>query len=379
MMTILEKYFAREIFRSVLFVLMAFVALLTFFDIVNEAKIVGIGGYGIANAFYYVLLGMPGYVYEYMPLSALIGTIFVMAQFASRSEFTIMRVSGFSTLQAIKMLLKIGLVFVVLTFVFGEFFAPATFKISKKYKTGVLEGVQKQDFQSGLWTKDLIRSEGLTGQIIGSRFINVNTVNASGKLIGIKFYDLDDKFRLIKQVKAETAEYQGNSVWRLNHVEETYFPFSLNETEMKPVQLKELEYLDLVSEITPAILLASSADSDTDFMSARDLRLYANHLMDNKQNAEKIEIAFWKKVVYPFAVLVMMALALPFAYLHVRSGGVSLKIFTGIMIGIVFYLLNNVFAHIGLLNTWPPVVTAFLPSLLFLSAAMAALWFVEHR
>ena len=30
---------------------------------------------------------------------------------------------------------------------------------------------------------------------------------------------------------------------------------------------------------------------------------------------------------------VMMGLALPFAYMHMRSGGVSLKVFAGIMLG----------------------------------------------
>ena len=75
----------------------------------------------------------------------------------------------------------------------------------------------------------------------------------------------------------------------------------------------------------------------------------------------------------------MMALALPFAYLHFRSGGVSLKIFTGVMIGVSFYLLNSVFSHIGLLNTWPPFVTAALPSSLYLMAAMLALWWVEKH
>lgn len=378
-MNILEKYFAREIMRSVLFVLMGFVALVTFFDIVNEAKNIGIAGYTIINALYYVLLGVPGYVYEYMPLAALIGTIFVMAQFASRSEFTIMRVSGFSTGQTIKMLLKVGIIFVAVTFLFGEFIAPATFRLSNKYKIGVLQSAHKQDFQSGLWTKDLIRSEGLKGNIIGSRFINVNVVNASGNLMGIKFYDLDNQFRLIKQVKADRAEFQGNAIWRLHQVEEIYFPLSLNEAEMTSIRVNTLPQLDLVSEITPTILMASSADNDTDRMSAYDLKLYSKHLLVNKQNAEKFEIAFWKKVIYPFAVLVMMALALPFAYLHFRKGGVSLKIFAGIMIGVVFYLLNNVFAHIGLLNTWPPFITAVLPSLLFLGAAMVALRYVERH
>jgi lipopolysaccharide export system permease protein len=84
-------------------------------------------------------------------------------------------------------------------------------------------------------------------------------------------------------------------------------------------------------------------------------------------------------VFYPLAVLVMMVLALPFAYLHVREGSVSLKIFTGVMIGVLFYMLNKLFAHLGLLNTWPPVVIAALPSLVVLSVALSALYWIERR
>jgi lipopolysaccharide export system permease protein len=75
----------------------------------------------------------------------------------------------------------------------------------------------------------------------------------------------------------------------------------------------------------------------------------------------------------------MMALALPFAYLHSRAGGVSLKIFTGIMIGVSFQLLNSLFSHLGLLNTWPPFATAILPSALFLMLAIGTLWWVERH
>ena len=109
------------------------------------------------------------------------------------------------------------------------------------------------------------------------------------------------------------------------------------------------------------------------------LDVYNRHLVENKQDATSYQIAFWKKIIYPFSVFVMMALALPFAYLHFRSGGVSLKIFTGIMIGVAFILINNLFSHIGLLNTWPPFLTAVIPSLLFLLSAVFALWWVERH
>ena len=111
-------------------------------------------------------------------------------------------------------------------------------------------------------------------------------------------------------------------------------------------------------------------------MSAIDLASFTRHLAENKQDNERYQIAFWKKITYPFATLVMMALALPFAYLHVRSGGTSLKIFSGIMIGMVFYLINSLFSHLGMLNTWPPIFTALVPSILFLGLALLGLRYV---
>jgi lipopolysaccharide export system permease protein len=107
--------------------------------------------------------------------------------------------------------------------------------------------------------------------------------------------------------------------------------------------------------------------------------VFSRHLEENRQRTDRYEIALWTKLLYPLAVFVMMALALPFAYLQARSGGLSLKIFIGIMIGVSFQLLNSLFSHIGLLNTWPPFMTAITPSALFLLAAIGALLWVERH
>ena len=93
-MTVLQKYFGSEIIRSVLFVMLALLALFSFFDLMAELPSVNKGGYRLMHAFAYVVLGLPGYIYEFMPIAVLIGTIFVLAQFASNSEFTIMRAAS---------------------------------------------------------------------------------------------------------------------------------------------------------------------------------------------------------------------------------------------------------------------------------------------
>jgi lipopolysaccharide export system permease protein len=381
-MKILQRYFASEIIRSVTFVLVAFLALFAFFDLMGELQAIGKGGYKVQHAFLYVLMGLPGYTYELMPIAALIGTIYVLAQMASRSEFTIMRVSSMSTWMAGTMLAKIGVLFAVITFVFGEFVSPKASELAEKLKLSVQGSAISQEFRSGLWTKDVLRQDGLTGPVVGSRFFNVREVKPDGELVHVKVYEFDLAFRMTSVVEAATAKYQGRNIWQLNKVTETRFPTAANGGRTvfsiaENIATTKMDTKDMISEITPDILAVLFADPDR--MSAVDLQAYSKHLQENKQRNERYEIAFWKKVIYPFAVFVMMALALPFAYLHFRAGGVSLKIFTGIMIGVSFQLLNSLFSHLGLLNTWPPLATAILPSVLFLMLAIGALWWVERH
>jgi lipopolysaccharide export system permease protein len=114
-------------------------------------------------------------------------------------------------------------------------------------------------------------------------------------------------------------------------------------------------------------------------MSAWRLYKYTQHLAGNKQKTERYEIAMWKKLFYPIATLVMMALALPFAYMHARAGLLGVKVFLGIMLGILFHMLNSLFSHIGLLQNWSPITSAVIPSVAFLAAALLMMWWVERR
>jgi len=382
-MKVLQRYFVSQIVQSVLFVLVAFIALFTFFDLIGELQAVGRGNYRLQHAFLYILMGIPGYIYELMPIAVLIGTIYALAQFAARSEYTIMRASSMSTLMACGMLAKIALLFVVLTFVVGEGIAPITSKMAAQFKLNVQDTNVASEFRSGMWSKDVIREHGSSGAIIGSRFLNVGTMRPDGELQRIRVYEFDNDLHLLTTTSAARAQFLGNNTWRLLDVSET--TLSREATDPKPVQpgspplitSKKIESKELVSEITPNILSVLAVDPDK--MSAYNLYVYKKHLAENNQDTTRHDIAFWKKVVYPFSAFVMVALALPFAYLHFRSGGVGLKIFSGIMIGVGFVLINNLFSHLGLLNTWPAFITAITPSILFFTAALGALRWVERH
>ena len=114
-------------------------------------------------------------------------------------------------------------------------------------------------------------------------------------------------------------------------------------------------------------------------MSTWELFGYMRHLTVNQQNAQRYEIEFWRKVFYPLSCLVMLVLALPFAYLHFRSGQIAGHVFGGVLAGISFALLNNVFSFIGNLQNWQPLLTSAAPALLYSAVSLAAFWWMVLR
>jgi lipopolysaccharide export system permease protein len=354
----LERYLARQIYAATAFVFLGFLGLFAFFDLIRELADLGKVDYQLRQVFTFVLLSIPTHAYELFPVAVLIGTLYVLAHLASNSEYTVMRASGLSPRRAGAVLAKIGLAFVVLTFVIGEWVSPWAEEQAQKVKLRAMSSMIGQDLTSGLWFKD----EG--------SFINVREARQTNQLFGVRIYDFDADYRLERITLAQRADYAGKGVWRLEEVAQTQFTTQGPRTERRP----ELEWH---SRVSPDMLDALIVRPER--MSAWALHKYTEHLAGNRQRTERYEIALWKKILYPLAALVMMALALPFAYMQARAGMVGVKVFLGIMIGIFFHMLNSLFSHIGLLQNWPPLSAAVVPSLAFLAAAILMMWWVERR
>jgi len=354
----LERYLARQIYAATAFVLLGFLGLFAFFDLIRELADLGKVDYQLRQVFTFVLLSMPTHAYELFPVVVLIGTLYVLAHLASNSEYTVMRASGLSPRRAAAILAKIGLAVVVLTFVIGEWVAPWSEEQAQKVKLRAMSSMIGQDLMSGLWFKD----EG--------SFINVREARQTNQLSGIRIYDFDADYRLQKITLAERADYAGKGIWQLRGVGQTHFTAQGPRTERHA----EMEWR---SRVSPDMLDALIVRPER--MSAWALYKYTEHLAGNRQRTERYEIALWKKIFYPAAALVMMALALPFAYMQARAGMVGVKVFLGIMLGIFFHMLNSLFSHIGLLHNWPPLSAAVVPSAAFLAAAILMMWWVERR
>lgn len=357
-MRVLSRYLAREIYAGTTLVFAALLTLFAFFDLIHELGDVGKGHYELKHALAFVLLSIPGHVYELFPIAALIGTVFALAQLSAHSELTVMRVSGVSLLRIAFSLGRAGLWLAALTLVFGELIAPSADRAAQQLRLKAMSSVVAQEFRSGLWVKD------------ETSFINVEQVLPDSTLLGVRIYQLDSSFRLRSVSFAQRGDYEGNNRWRLTGVQQTLFDGS-------SARVQRLSVADWHSVLNPELLSVLLVSPEQ--MSIGNLYDYIQHLQENRQKASPYEIALWRKLTYPFAVLVMMFLAVPFVHHDRRSAGIGAKVFAGIMLGLSFYLLNRLFSHLGLLNDWPPVFSAVFPTAVFLMAALVVIGWMERR
>jgi lipopolysaccharide export system permease protein len=385
-MQTLRRLIHREMLVTVAFVALAFLALFSFFDLVEELGNVGKGvassPYQLSHAALFVLLWMPSRLYEVLPIAVLIGSITVMARFAQSSEFTILRTSGMDPWRALRTLLSLGAMFTLATFLIGDYIAPASTRTAQLLKARFLGQITVG--QTGAWLKEK--------QQFSNFAVNVGTLTDANSMRNIRVFEFNSRGFLVSSMTAESGDFAEDAAWTLQGVKRTEFIISsdaagtataatLPDASLPSARVqhdtiaKDYRWpTELSAEMVSVALLKPER------MGTLDLFQYMNHLQANGQTSQRYEIEFWRKVFYPLSCLVMVVLALPFAYLHFRSSSISGYVFGGVMIGISFFLLNNVFGYAGNLNNWKPWIAAAIPGLLYSIASLGAFtWLVLRR
>jgi len=371
-MKTLRRLIWREVATSIAFATLAFLALFFFFDLLDELRWIGRSSgaagalpWSLSQALLYVLLSQPKHLYELLPITVLIGTIFVMARLAQSSEFTIMRTSGLGPWRALSTLLLLGAAFTAITFAIGDYLAPASERAAQRVRALRLGTISTG--ATGAWLKER--------QDTHSFAVNVRAVNPNGQMQGVRIFEFDAAGRVVGTLQAEQADFADSGQgWNLEQVQRDRF--ESDSTSGSPQVIRHSHAaLHWPSSITREMVATALLKPDR--MATIDLFRYIRHLQANAQAAQRYEIEFWRKVFYPLSCLVMVVLALPFAYLHFRTGGIATYVFGGVMAGISFFLLNNVFGFAGNLHQWKPWLTAAAPGLIYSALSLTAFgWLV---
>lgn len=358
-MNMLRQYLLGRFTSTTLFTLACLLGLYGFFDAVRELPNIGKGSFDSGTLLIYTLLQAPGHAYELMPLAVLIGAMIAMSQLAATSEYTAIRTAGVSLGQIARIKLLFGIAMAVAALLLGEFGAPLAEKNAERIKLQATHSLVAQEFRSGLWVKD------------DNNFINVGEMLPDNTLLGVRIYTYDKDYRLVMSRHAERAQYQpASQQWLLSGV---------RQSEILPdrVRVQRLAQQPWQSVIQPDILSVLLVVPEQ--MSALDLMTYIEHLHNNNQKTQRYEIALWSKLFYPLACISMVMVALAFTPVSGRHNDLGIKLFAGICLGIAFHFSNRLFGHLGLLYNWNPIISATLPTLLFLLAGLTAIARQERR
>jgi lipopolysaccharide export system permease protein len=370
-----RRYLAREIYRSCTVVLLALLGLFTFFALVDDLDNVG-DKFTLLALFYLQALALPTRLYDLLPIGLLIGAILALAGLAQRNELVILRVSGVSGLRLLGMLWVVTIPLMIGATVLSEWVTPAAEIKSSEANLMFRGSAGGNRLNSGYWFKEPTRDG-------GTRTINIMTLKADGEVEGITLYEFRKDLELTALSKAERGRFADGKLIMDNVVENRILADateSLDNAQPPKGPITEVVKLprrELTTTLTPGRLLARVLTPER--MSLTTLLDYIDYLKHNNLQADRQIVAVWRKVVYPFTLLIMMTIAAPVAFMQTRRGGVGAKVFIGILVGVAFFMVNQLALNVGMLSRWPPWVTAIVPNLLALLIALGALSIMEYR
>jgi lipopolysaccharide export system permease protein len=280
-------------------------------------------------------------------MSALIGGLIGIGMLASNSELVVMQAAGLSRLDIIKSVMKTATLLIFVSMAVGEWLAPKGEVTAREIRAQAISGGSLISSKNGVWAKD------------GDYFVNIGEVLEQGQLKKIQIYRFDEQLKLESWLRAESAQYQDN-VWLLSNVENT-------QLSKQQITTTKVEQQIWQSSLTPEKLGVVTVTPES--LSVSGLIDYLDYLEANEQDPSRYQLAFWRKIMQPITVAVMLLVALSFIFGPLRSVSMGARIMMGVVTGIIFFVCNEVLGSLSLVYQFPPIIGAMAPSLLFVSVA----------
>jgi len=334
----LNQYIARTVIGAVSMVLLVIVSLDAIAALVDQLGELE-GQYNFIEALAYVGLTLPGRIYSNIPLSSLVGCLVGLGILASSSELVVMRAAGVSVAQITWAVMKPVLLFIVLSVALGEYVTPLTDQIADS-RRAIAQGDKKAlESRHGLWNRD------------GNEFMHFNAVLPNGRLYGVTRYQFDDNGQLTASSFAQTAIFQGDH-WLEEEGKESLITAD-------GIQVHQYDWRRWDTELSPKLLNVLVLTPDA--LSIQNLYSYAQYLQQQELDSSEYWLAFWKKLLQPLATASLVLIAVSFIFGPLREVTMGQRIFTGVIVGIVFRTSQDLLGPASLVFGFSPLIAVALP------------------
>ena len=347
----LDRYIVGAIFGFTGIVGLALVAIYSFISFVSDIDQIGKGDYGIVQLLMYTLLQMPVGLQTLLPIIALLGTLLGLGMLAGQSELTAMRAAGYSNLRIGRAALIAGLLLGLFGLLLGDWVAPLGQRTAEQLRTTARYGSDSGQALKPVWLRD------------GAHIFYIRRLVAEDHIADLEIYTLTDDLKLRSVAAVDDARY-ADGHWQFSGVRRTLF-------EQRAAKTETLQAQEWTSGLSPEVLRLFVLQAQS--LSSKGLYSLIHYLDENGLDSSSQRLSLWRKLVAPLTVMAMTLFAVPFVFGPQRGGGAGQKLLIGVLVGVGFYVINEVSASLGELFAWSPGIAAGLPTLALALAGYARL------
>ncbi len=343
-MNILYRYIARNVIAATALMIVIVMGLILFITFLEELKDIGVGGYGVAQAFVHVLLRLPHHLYEFFPIIVMLGGIIGLGVLAAHQELVVMRTSSISVPKLASAVIGGSVVVILIITLMGEFVAPKANFVAENYRNSAQNEWQSVTTASGVWVHD------------GNNFLHIDAIIGGGRhLEGVTRYQFDSNHKMLAAYYAKAMDYH-HGKWVLHDLVKTIFNGDHTHSE----HFSQANWdLNLNMKLLNTSVVAPAS------MSLKNLAEQVHELKQNGLQAGNFELEFWKRIFQPLTAIVMILLAIPFVLGSSRSVPMGWRVLFGILVGFAFYILNALLGQFSIVFQLPAIFAAAFPTVLF--------------
>ncbi|MET0661266.1 MAG: LPS export ABC transporter permease LptG [Steroidobacteraceae bacterium] len=351
-MSILARYVIRDVLLYTLLVVLVLTILSGLYLFITQQDDIGTGNYTLGSAFLWVGLNLPQYVFQLLPIAALIGTLLGLGNLARAGELTVMRAAGVSVLRLAGWVASAGLILMMLASLLGEFVAPRMEQYARQLKTFQKYRDVSLTGDRNAWAKD------------GDTILSLQQQSSATQYGGVLVIRLTPLKRLDTVGRASTATLEPDGRLLLRN----YVSSQIVEDEVRAHREGTAQ---LSTRLSREFLGLAVVEPDA--VPLTGLRTYIAHLQANGLEATRYEIAFWARIARTCAIVVVVMLAIPFSFGPMRSTGTGARMVVGILIGTAFFLVARMLESGGAVFDLQPFLIGWLPVWMLAAVTIVAL------
>lgn len=358
-MNLIDRYIIRNFLLGMIPVFLLLQVLFSFVALAEELEKVGEGMFTQLDAFRTVFYTAPRRIIDLLPVTTLLGGLMGLGDMAARQELIAARVAGISRPRMAVPVLWLAIALALAALAMQSMVVPGSERHANEIRARALVQTRVDaGAQLDFWT----RAE--------HHIVHVRDVKFGRLLTGIEIYSTDSDGRLRQFVQAAQAAITGTDNWVLKDVTLTTIADGVATEERRG----ELQWPGLLSAGQTAILMLPM-----EALAPLDLARLIDHQRANGLDTHRLRIALWQQLSIAVAIIGMALLTLPMLLGSIRAIPAGQRIVLGGLLGIGFYLLQQLAGHLAGLFALNPPGMIMSPAVLVLAVAVYAQFLDAHR